>query len=75
MCKFCSRATSITIMPYIERTEDVNVWRLPQRQICEIEKIPVVKIALQNGCNYKPFYKKPFLFCPYCGRKLQEEKQ
>lgn len=72
MCKFCNNVKSMTAMPYIERTETVEHWRLPQRQIKEVEKMPTIKATIKNGLSYKQLYKKPFLFCPYCGRKLQE---
>lgn len=75
MCKFCNNTISMTVMLYTERIESVDVWRLPQRQIKEIEKIPIVKATVKDGWTYKQFYKKPFLFCPYCGRKLLEKRK
>ena len=74
MCKFCNGAKSMRAKPYMETIEDVDVWRLPQRKLITTEKMPQAYIIRESGCYFQNFYKKPFSFCPYCGRQLQERR-
>ena len=39
------------------------------------EKRPVFILEKRAGIFYKPAAKKPFGFCPYCGRKIEKPKE
>lgn len=76
MCKFCSGAIKIVAQTYMDTIFVSDYFFAPHTRPEQVRKMPVVAVYRQKReVCYKPFYKKSFSFCPYCGRKLGESNE
>lgn len=75
-CRFCNGVEKLTVSTqeaaYSKSCKPITFATIFGKTT---EKRPVFILEKERGTYYKPAAKKPFSFCPYCGRRIEKPKE